>query len=74
MRRTPLQQVGDRIGMFAYLAAMGGLQLWPRIRRLTVEEHPLPAPEEPAAATVETHEKTVAQEHEFGRERTPVVQ
>ena len=70
MHRTPLQQIGDRIGMYAYLTAIGGLPLWPRIRRLTVEEHPLPTPEEPA----ETSASANAQENGFGRERSPVTQ
>ncbi len=50
MRRTPLQQIGDRIGMYAYLVAIGGLKLWPRIRSLTVEDYPRPEREEPSPA------------------------
>jgi hypothetical protein len=70
MRRTPLQQFGNRIGMYAYLAAIGGLQFWPRIRNLTVEDYQRPEREEPSPA--ETLAGNVAQEHDPGRESTTV--
>jgi hypothetical protein len=48
MRRTPLQQIGDRIGMYAYLTAIGGRQLWPRVRNLRIEEQRRPSVDEPS--------------------------
>lgn len=62
MRRTPLQQIGDRIGMYAYLVAIGSLKLWPRIRSLTVEEYTRPEREEPPPA--ETLGGNAAQEQD----------
>ena len=70
MRRSPLQQFGDMVGMYAYLAAMGGLRYWPAIRRASVEEQPFPASveiEEPGRDLVS------ASQYEYTprRERTP---
>ncbi len=47
MRRTPLQQIGDMIGMYAYLAAMGGLRYWDGIRNADMADQawPVPPPE-----------------------------
>ena len=43
MRRTPLQLLGDVLGMYAYLAAMGGLEYWPALREASIVEVSLPA-------------------------------
>jgi hypothetical protein len=48
MRRTPLQLLGDVLGMYAYLAAMGGLEYWPALR-----EAPIVEVSPPAAAQVD---------------------
>ena len=38
MRRNPLQQVGDLIGLYAYLTAMGGRRYWPALFSPAVTE------------------------------------
>jgi hypothetical protein len=47
MRRTPLQLLGDVLGMYAYLAAMGGLQYWPALREASIVEVSLPPTVQP---------------------------
>jgi hypothetical protein len=45
--RNPLQDLGNRIGLYAYLAAVGGLRYWPVVREVAIEERTLsitPAP------------------------------
>lgn len=39
--RNPLQQIGDMVGLYAYLVATGGLRYWPALRRSVVEEESL---------------------------------
>ena len=39
--RNPLQQFGDMVGLYAYLAATGGLRYWPLVRRQLIEEQSL---------------------------------
>jgi hypothetical protein len=43
MRRTPLQLLGDVLGMYAYLAAMGGIEYWPDLRNGSILEVSLPS-------------------------------
>ncbi len=43
MRRTPLQLLGDVLGMYAYLAAMGGIQYWPDLWKGSILEVSLPS-------------------------------
>ena len=47
MRRNPLQQFGDMVGLYAYLAATGGLRYWPEVRRAMIEEQSLKKPSTP---------------------------
>ena len=46
MRRNRIQQLGDMVGLYAYLTAVGGLRYWPGIRHLILEEQVLPKSEE----------------------------
>jgi hypothetical protein len=39
--RNPLQQIGDMVGLYAYLAATGNLRYWPQVRRQVIEEQSL---------------------------------
>lgn len=39
--RNPLRQLGDMVGLYAYLAATGGLRYWPDVRRTIIEEQSL---------------------------------
>ncbi len=71
MPRTPLQQLGDMVGMYAYLAAMGGLRYWPDVRRASLEEETRPVELVPAPQA-EAFTDTVAYEIDPDRERTPV--
>jgi hypothetical protein len=43
MNKNPLEALADRIGMYAYLAAVGGLQYWPTVRQSVIEERSLPS-------------------------------
>jgi hypothetical protein len=71
MPRTPLQQIGDMVGMYAYLAAIGGLRYWPALRRAGIEEAARPV--EPAPAPqAEAFTGTIAYEIDPDRERTPI--
>ena len=70
MRRTPLQQIGDRIGMYAYLAAMRGLRYWPGLRQAGIVEQTWHR--EPEAPQVEEFfNDTVRQEYVSERQQTP---
>ena len=76
MPRTPLQQIGDMVGMYAYLAAVGGLRYWPAVRRASIVEETLPAepeeaPQEEAPQAEEIFSESVRHEYSSGRERTP---
>jgi hypothetical protein len=39
--KSPLEALADRIGMYAYLAAVGGLRYWPTVRQAVIEERTL---------------------------------
>jgi hypothetical protein len=39
--KNPLENLANRIGMYAYLAAVGGLQYWPTVRQVGIEERSL---------------------------------
>jgi hypothetical protein len=39
--KNPLEALANRIGMYAYLAAVGGLEYWPTVRRVAIEERRL---------------------------------
>jgi len=54
MNKNPLEALANRIGMYAYLAAVGGLQYWPTVRQAVIEERTLPVA--PAASLGETAE------------------
>ena len=69
MPRSPLHQIGDILGMYAYLAAMGGLRYWPALREGGVIEERLPAPASQNASRGIAYEY----EHDPGRERTPAI-
>ena len=36
--KNPLQDLANRIGMYAYLAAVGGLRYWPTVREAVIQE------------------------------------
>ena len=72
MPRTPLQQLGDMVGMYAYLAAVGGLRYWPALRRAGIEEAARPVGTEVAPQTEEFFSGSVRYEYSSSRERTPV--
>ena len=38
MNKNPLEELANRIGMYAYLAAVGGLRYWPTVRQTVIEE------------------------------------
>jgi hypothetical protein len=44
MNKNPLEDLANRIGMYAYLAAVGGLRYWPAVREATIEEQIAPVP------------------------------
>ena len=44
MEKNPLEHLANRIGLFAYLAAVGGLQHWPTARQAVIEERTMTAP------------------------------
>ena len=71
MPRTPLQQLGDIVGMYAYLAAVGGLRYWSAVRRAGIEEQTLPVETE-VAPQAEAFTDTVEYEIDPDRARTPV--
>jgi hypothetical protein len=76
MPRTPLQQFGDLVGMYAYLAAVGGLRYWPALRRASIVEETLPAEPEQvvqheAPQAEEIFSDSVRHEYSSSRERTP---
>ena len=70
MRRTPLQQIGDRIGMYAYLAAMRGLRYWPGLRQAGIVEEDW-RPKHEAPQVEEFFSDTVRHEYRPEREQTP---
>lgn len=41
MNKNPLEDLANRIGMYAYLAAVGGLRYWPTVRQAVIEERTL---------------------------------
>ena len=41
MNKNPLQDLANRIGLYAYLAAVGGLRYWPVVREVAIEERRL---------------------------------
>jgi hypothetical protein len=41
MNKSPLEDLANRIGMYAYLAAVGGLRYWPTVRQAVIEERTL---------------------------------
>ena len=41
MNKNPLEALANRIGMYAYLAAVGGLEYWPTVRQAAIEERTL---------------------------------
>jgi hypothetical protein len=53
--RSPLQQFGDMVGLYAYLAATGGLRYWPLVRRELIEEQSLR--QKPASKPKAEHER-----------------
>ena len=72
MRRTPFQQFGDMLGMYAYLTAMGGLRYWPAVQRAGIDEVSLPIePERPGGAG-QTQLEAMSGEYISQRERIPV--
>ena len=73
MPRTPLQQFGDLVGMYAYLAAVGGLRYWPALRRASIVEETLPeeAAQEEAPQAEEIFSDSVRHEYSSAREGTP---
>jgi len=76
MPRTPLQQFGDLVGMYAYLAAVGGLRYWPALRRASIVEETLPlepeeAAREEAPQAEEIFSDSVRHEYSSAREGTP---
>ena len=73
MPRTPLQRFGDLVGMYAYLAAVGGLRYWPALRRAGIVEETLPVEAEELAQeeAAQAEEFPIRNEYAPGRERTP---
>jgi hypothetical protein len=41
MNKNPLQDLANRVGMYAYLAALGGLRYWPALREAAIKEETL---------------------------------
>jgi hypothetical protein len=63
--KNPLEALANRIGMYAYLAAVGGLEYWPTVRRVGIEERRL----EPKSAA--SHEVAAKFEPREEREKVP---
>jgi len=61
MNKNPLQDLANRIGMYAYLTAIGGLRYWPALRDADIEEETLSI--WPAMRSTERDE-TAAREYE----------
>ena len=66
MNKNPLQDLANRIGMYAYLTAIGGLRYWPALRDAVIEEETLsiapatPAPEDTVEYEYQQQEKLSA--------------
>ena len=71
MPRTPLQQIGDMVGMYAYLAAVGGLRYWPALRRASIVDETLPVEPEEAPQAEEFFSDSVRREYSAPRETAP---
>ena len=58
--KNPFEALANRIGMYAYLAAVGGLQYWPTVRQAVIEERTLaPSPARPLTETADfEHDRT----------------
>ena len=70
MRRNRIQQLGDMVGLYAYLTAVGGLRYWPGIRHLILEEETLPK-SEGTNGTANAFQHTVPYEYSHVREEVP---
>ena len=53
MNKNPLQDLANRIGLYAYLAAVGGLRYWPVVREVAIEEQRLAITAAPRRHSVE---------------------
>jgi hypothetical protein len=65
MNRNPLEELANRIGMYAYLAAVGGLRYWPTVRQAVIEEEtysisPAPRSDERAGPAPQRDEEKVS--------------
>ena len=70
MRRNRIQQLGDMVGLYAYLTAVGGLRYWPGIRHLILEEQVLPK-SSGTNGTASPLQDTVPYEYSHVREEVP---
>lgn len=61
MNKNPLENLANRIGLYAYLAAVGGLQYWPTARQAMIEERTLPVAPSSLKETAE-YERDATQE------------
>ena len=69
MRRNRIQQLGDMVGLYAYLTAVGGVRYWPAIRHLILEEQVLPKSSGNGAGNA--FQNTVPYEYSPDREAAP---
>jgi hypothetical protein len=72
MPRSQFRRLGEMVGMYAYLAAIGGLRYWPAARRAGIEEETWPVQAEMAPHAEEFFSDSVRDEYSSSRERTPV--
>jgi hypothetical protein len=68
MNKNPLQDLANRVGMYAYLAAVGGLRYWPTVRQAAIEEQTLAI--SPALRSTEPRE-TTTREDEPDEDKVP---
>ena len=53
MNKNPLQDLANRIGLYAYLAAVGGIRYWPVVREVAIEERTLAITRAPRRHSIE---------------------
>jgi hypothetical protein len=69
MNNNPFERFVNMVGMYAYLAAVGGLDQWPALRRSVLQE--TPAPKELVEREESLFEATVPYEYDEKHEGVP---
>ncbi len=71
MPRSQFHRLGEMLGMYAYLTAIGGIRYWPAIRHTSIEGEVPPAAPAMTPQIEEFFSDSVRYEHSSSRERTP---